>query len=164
MARCVIAGVVVTYLLAVFQVTVGAKLAIGGIAPDLLFVWTICLGLLSGPRVGAVTGFGGGLLEGALHQTMIGALAIGKAVSGCCAGLIASKMFRENWLVPALSAALLTAVNEVLVLFLTSGGSQGSFVRTLLGRALYHALLAPIAFHLITRTRQTLTGQRVEVS
>ncbi len=164
MALCVIAGVAVTYLLAVVQVTVGAKLAIGGVAPDLLFVWTVCLGLLSGPRVGTLTGFGCGLLEGALHQTMIGALAIGKAVSGCGAGLIAARLFRENWLVPALSAALLTAVNEVLVLLLSGGGAQGSFARTLLGRALYHALLAPIVFYLITRARQAMTGQRAEVS
>ena len=164
MARCVIAGVAVTYLLAVFQATVGARLAVGGVSPDLLFVWSVCLGLLSGPRIGALAGFGSGFFEGALQQAMIGALAVSKAVSGCAAGLLAGRMFRENWLVPALSAGLLTLVNEVLVLLLSASGHGGNLARIILGRAVYHALLAPPALAVIVRARQAMTGQRAEVS
>jgi rod shape-determining protein MreD len=161
MARCVIAGAVVTYLLAVFQATVGARLAIAGVAPDLLFVWAVCLGLLSGPRAGALAGFGAGLLEGALQQALLGALALGKAVSGCGAGLLATRMFRENCLVPAFAALLLTPLNDLIVL-LSSANHGDHMLRAIVARSVYHALLAPLALPIIARARQALVGRQAE--
>ncbi|HUU54311.1 MAG TPA: LytS/YhcK type 5TM receptor domain-containing protein [Armatimonadota bacterium] len=162
MARCIIAGVMVTYLLAVFQATLGARLAVAGVAPDLLFVWTICLGLLTGPRVGALVGFGAGVLEGSLRQALIAALGISKGFSGFAAGLLATKMFRENWLVPALSAGLLTLLNEIVFLLASRHDAWTHVGRLIGGRALYHAVLTPIAFALIIRARQALLGQQAE--
>ncbi len=163
MARCIIAGVAVTYLLAVFQATLGGQLAVAGVSPDLLFVWTVCVGLLSGPRVGALVGFGAGVLEGSLRQSLVAALGLSKGLSGFAAGLLATKMFRENWLVPATSAGLLTLVNEAVFLLLSGHTAWPDTGRLIGGRALYHAALAPFVFALIVRARQALIGQRMEV-
>ncbi len=163
MARCMLAGVIITYLLAVFQATLGARLSIAGVPPDLLFVWTVCVGLLGGTRAGMVVGFASGILEGSLRQSAIAALAISKGVSGLGAGLLATKLFRENWVVPALAGALLTLANEG-VFVLLPGGARPDAGKLVLGRVLYHAVLTPIVFWLVLRARQALLGTRVEVS
>jgi rod shape-determining protein MreD len=162
MARCVIAGVAVTYVLAVFQVTLGRRLAVGGVSPDLLFVWTVCLGLVSGARVGSLVGFGAGLLEGSLKQTFVAALGISKGICGFLAGLLATKMFRENWIVPALTGAVLTPVND-LIFVLLSGGSWPLSAKLLVGRTVYHALLTPLVLALVLRARGALVGRELEV-
>jgi len=162
MARCVIAGVVVTYVLAVFQATLGRRIALGGIAPDLLFVWTVCLGLVSGPRVGSLVGIGAGLLEGSLKQAFLAALGISKGVCGFLAGLLATKMFRENWVVPALTGAALTPVND-LVFLLLSGNLGAASLRPILGRMAYHAVLTPLILALVLRARVALVGRELEV-
>lgn len=163
MARCILVGVTVTYLLAVFQATLGARLSIAGVPPDLLFVWTVCVGLAGGTRAGIITGFASGILEGSLRQSMIAVLAISKGISGLGAGLLSTRLFRENWVVPALAGALLTLVNETVFLIFP-GVIRPDAGRLILGRVLYHALLTPIAFWLVIRVRQALLGPHIQVS
>ncbi len=163
MARCVIVGAVITYLLAVFQSTLGGFIAIWGVSPDLLLVWTISMGLLSGRHLGAVVGFASGLMEGGLQQTAIGAFAISKTVSGFGAGVLAGKMFRENWLVPIVSAGLLTAVNEALFLLLYRAGDWSQAGRVVGLRVAYHAVLTPLVFAAAGRLRRALVRRPEEV-
>jgi rod shape-determining protein MreD len=163
MARCIIAAALVTYALAVFQNALGGLIAIQGVSPDLLFLWTVCMGLLSGHHVGALVGFGCGLLEGGLQQASIGAFAISKTLSGFGAGVMAGKMFRENWLVPIVSAGVLTVVNEGIFLLLSRGADWSQAGRLIGLRALYHAALAPFAFAIVARARRALRGVQEEV-
>lgn len=164
MARCIIAGVVAIYLLAVLQTTIGGLLTIHGVAPDLLFVWTVCLGLLSGRVPGALIGFGCGLLEGGISQRWIGALAISKLLSGFGAGILGGKLFKENWAVPGVAAALLTVMNEAAFALVAGATDWARAGHLLLVRVCYHALLAPIFFALIARARRLLIGRREELA
>ena len=163
MARCILAGVVATYVLAVFQSTLGGRLAVGGVSPDLLFVWSVCIGLLSGAEAGAAVGFGSGFLEGGLQQAWTGALAISKGASGFASGLVATKVFRDNWLVPPVSAAVLTLLNEAIFLALARGVEWRQAGEIVGVRMVYHALLAPIFFAVASRARRSLLGQQAEV-
>jgi rod shape-determining protein MreD len=162
MARWIIAAVLVTFVIAVFQASLGGELAVWGVAPDLLLVWTICTGLLSGRHAGAAAGFGSGAIEGALQQSSIGALAISKAISGLLAGLLAAKMFKENWLVPAICAAVLTVSNEVVFVLLSGPGDWTRGGRVVAVRVVYHAVLAPIAFAATVRAWRAILGWRAE--
>jgi rod shape-determining protein MreD len=164
MARCIIAGVAVTYFLAVIQTTIGEFLMIRGVAPDLLLVWAICVGLLSGSSVGALIGFGCGLLEGGLTQMWMGAFAISKALSGFGAGVLATKLFKENWAVPSVAAVVLTLVNEAAFLFVSRAGSGAHAGRIVLVRLIYHAVLAPFMFALTVRGRRALVGRGEELA
>jgi rod shape-determining protein MreD len=164
MARCIIAGVIVTYLLAVFQTTLGGVIAIRGVSPDLLLTWTVCLGLLSGRTAGALIGFAGGLLEGSLAQAWIGAFAISKALSGFGAGVLATKLFRENWAVPSVSAAALTLLNELAFLLVSRADGWPHAAHIIVVRMAYHAVLAPILFVLTVRVRRALLGHREEAA
>ena len=163
MVRCVAAGIVITYALAVIQTTIGSRLAMAGATPDLLLLWTVCVGLLSGPRAGMLVGFACGGLEGSLLQTLLGPLAISKGLSGFGAGIISTKLFRENWLVPAIAAALLTLGNDAVFLALSSAKPGGVEAARMIGlRMAYHAVLAPLAFAAVSRGRRAIAGARVE--
>lgn len=162
MARCIIVGAIVTYLLALLQATLGGRLAIAGVPPDLALVWVITVGLLDGPIAGAGVGFAVGLLQGALQQSWIGPFGISKMVSGWGSGLVAAKMFRENWLVPMICGILVTLLNEALFLLLSRAGSWSQAGRVIGVRVVYHALLCPIALLLAMRGRRALMGRRRE--
>jgi rod shape-determining protein MreD len=164
MTRCVIAVAVITYLLAVFQATLGARLAIAGVPPDLLFVWTVCLGLAAGPKAGGYAGFGSGLLEGALRQALIGSLAISRGLTGLAAGFLATKLSRDNWAVPVLAAASLTIANEAIQALLAGPSGWALAGRLVGGRIIYHAVLTPILLALVLRARRAMTGSRAEVT
>jgi rod shape-determining protein MreD len=164
MARCVIAGVIVTYLLAVFQTTLGGVCAIRGVSPDLLLIWVVCLGLLSGRTPGALIGFACGLLEGGLTQAWMGAFAISKALSGFGAGVLATKLFRENWAVPSVSAAALTLLNDATFLLVSRADGWPHAVHVIAVRMAYHAALAPILFVLTIRVRRSLLGRHEEAA
>jgi rod shape-determining protein MreD len=153
MLRTVLIASVATYALAVVQTTLGARLAVWGVPPDLLLLWTIGGGLLGGPQVGAVVGFGSGVLQGALIQSHLGAYAISKLLAGVAAGLLGRRVFRDNWLVPSLAAAALTILHEVLFVLL-SRVDAGSTLRVIGLRVLYHAALAPLGYALIARSRR----------
>jgi rod shape-determining protein MreD len=164
MARCIIAGVIITYLLAVLQTSLGGFLAIRGLSPDLLLVWAVCIGLLSGRTAGALVGFGCGMLQGGLTQTWIGAFAISKALSGFSAGVLATKLFKENWAVPSVAAAMLTVLNEGVFLLVSRADTWSHAGRIITLRVAYHAVLAPFAFALTIRARRALVGRRGETA
>lgn len=163
MVRCIIAAALTTYGLAVFQNTLGGAIAIWGVSPDLLFLWAVCMGLVSGRHVGAVVGFASGVMEGGLQHVAIGAFAISRTVSGFGAGLLATKMFRENWLVPIVSAGVLTVVSEVTFVLFSRAGEWPQAGRLIGLRVLYHAVLAPFAYALTNRARRALVGREEEV-
>jgi len=164
MIRAGIIAAAVTYFLAVHQTMLGGRMVLWGVSPDLLLVWTACLGLRCGPAAGAVIGFASGTLQGSLAQGGIGAYGISKTVSGALAGLLAGKLSRENRLVPAMCAAALTVVNELVVLLVSRGGAPSHLLRFIGLRALYHAALAAPVYPLVSWAWHALLRPRAAVS
>jgi rod shape-determining protein MreD len=165
MARRLAAGIIISYLLVVLQTTIGGRLALAGVAPDLLLVWVICIGLLGGPRIGMVAGFACGALEGSLLQSLIGPLAISKGIAGLGAGIISAGMSRDHRLVPPLAAALLTLVAEAAFLELSGlSGGWAHAARVIGVRTIYHAVLSAIAFAAVSRGWRATTEARREVA
>jgi rod shape-determining protein MreD len=160
MVRCLLAAIVVTYVLAVVQSTVGGRLALWGVSPDLLLVWTISVGLPGGALAGTLTGWGAGLLEGSLQQAWLAPCAISKAVGGLVAGELGARMHKENWLVPAICAAVITFVNEVVFLLLSRTAFSAHAAKVVGVRVCYHAVLAPFGVAAVLRGRRALARQR----
>jgi rod shape-determining protein MreD len=162
MARCIILGAMLTYLVAVLQATLSGRLAVFGVSPDLPFVWSVSVGLLAGPQAGLLAGFGSGVVEGALRQAGIGALAIGRGASGLVAGVLATKMFRDNPLVPAACAAVLTLLNELVFVTLSHAQGWHQAGRVLGVRVVCHSVLTPICAILLRHACKLLTRRRAE--
>ena len=159
MVRCVVAGLLATYLVAVFQGTVGGKIQICGVSPDLPLVWTVCVGLLSGRHVGALAGFGAGMVEGALAGKLTAAFAISKLMAGFAAGMLATKMVKERWLVLVVSGAVLSLVNDTLFLAMSRTEPWLQAGHLVGMRMLYHGVLTPLGFVLVSRARRALVGR-----
>jgi len=164
MVRAIIAVAAITYALAVAQTTLGGRIAVWGVSPDLLLVWTVCVGLLAGPEAGAVVGFASGALQGSLEQRLVGALGISKTLSGLAAGLLASRVYRDNWLVPAVGAFGVTVLNETLFLAFSGFVAVHHAGRIIGLRALYHAALAPVLYAFAARAQRALLAPRAPVA
>jgi len=160
MARAVIAAALVTYALAVVQSSLGGRMALWGVSPDLLLVWTVCLALLAGPEAGAVTGFASGALQGSLGQMLIGPLGVSKTLTGAAAGLLGKRLYRDNLLVPAVCALLLTPVNEAVFLIISRFSHTHDAWRIIGVRAVYHMLLAVPIYALAARAQRALLARR----
>jgi rod shape-determining protein MreD len=86
--------VLVSLLLIVLQTTVIRFLAIESIAPDLLLLWAVIVGIRYGHIAGTTTGFGTGVLLDLLSGAdgMLGLAALTKTIAGFLAGYF----FNEN--------------------------------------------------------------------
>jgi rod shape-determining protein MreD len=89
------------------RVTPGAP-----VDPFLVIVMTV--GLLHGPEEGALVGAGVGLLEDVMTGAPLGLGMLSALVVGFCAGLGERSMYVENIWLPAVAAAVLTCVRNVV--------------------------------------------------
>ena len=158
--RNLASALILMFLLAVIQSTAAVWLRIHGVAPDLLLVATVVVGLLDGPRAGMGWGFAAGALQGALQGSHIGGFIVSKVFSGWLAGLLGSRLFRENWLVPLLSLAFITLLHEGLFALLSQPAGGPGWASFALGRAAYHAALGPPAFLAARGLKRWLTRPR----
>ncbi len=66
--------------------------------------------------MGRALGFIAGLMHGSLVGFSLGSFIVTRTITGFLAGLVTTRLFSENPLVPALSAVWLTVVCEALFL------------------------------------------------
>jgi rod shape-determining protein MreD len=103
---------------AIIQTTVGPRLAIARVQPDLvllvLLVWT----LLFGSREGIVWAFVGGLWLDLLSGGPMGASSLALMVAVLLAGMGHARLFRSNLMVPSLATLLGTLAYSLTYLLI----------------------------------------------
>ncbi len=135
----------------VMQSTIFSHLELFGIRPDLVLLVTMSAGLLRGVLEGVLTGFVGGFMLDILHGQFLGLEALGKMAVGYAMGLVSTRIFKDNILVPLVMAGLGTLIDQVVFLFMgTSFGLNyyvwpGAFL-VVLPMMLYNSLLAPLVY------------------
>jgi rod shape-determining protein MreD len=150
--RCLLSvAAVLTALL--LQSTVLTRLPLPGGAPDLLLVLVVAFALAEGPRSGALTGFGAGLLAdlGADHE--LGRTALVLALVGYAAGLVhddpalgasGKRSTAVPFVVVGLSAAAAVSIYAAQGLLLGDARITGAAWRgALVGTVPYCVLLTP---------------------
>ena len=90
--------------------------SIWGGKPDLILVVLVSYALAADPAFGAGLGFIAGLFHGSLVGLSLGSFIVTRTVTGFLAGLVNTRLFSENPIVPAISAVWLTLVCEFLFL------------------------------------------------
>ncbi|NLN76977.1 MAG: rod shape-determining protein MreD [Armatimonadetes bacterium] len=121
-------------------------ISIWGAKPDLIIVVLISYALAADPEFGAVLGFVAGLLQGRYVGLSMGSFIITRTITGFLSGLVTTRLFSENPLVPALSAVWLTVVCEVLFLL---GNPQSDLIvvaRKIAGECLGNAILTLLVY------------------
>lgn len=165
MTRATVAIAAVTYLVVVLQVTVGGRIRVLGITPDLTLPWVVALALVTGPRAGMVAGFVTGGMLGSLQQSLLGPLAISRGLAGLLSGMIATRLFREHWLVPVVAALFFSVVGSVTTMLLAqSDVGAGMAARATGIRALSSGALCPLFVWFLTTLQRRLLRREGEVA
>lgn len=159
-----IAVVIVTALL--LQSTVFAQMKLLGVKPELMYLVTIIVAILEGPREGAVVGFVGGMAQDFLLNTPKGITALTLTLLGYAMGLARQYIVSPSPLLPtALVAAgtfIGTAFWQVMATLLGQYDEPlGYAVKVCLLTALYGAILTPIFYPILRRMLEGSRPQRV---
>jgi rod shape-determining protein MreD len=112
---------VVVFVASIFQVAVFSRWELAGGFPDLLLVTVVCVSLLRGSVVGAVAGFGGGLLVDVATLGTLGVSSLLLAVAGHWAGRYGETSGRGRPFAPYVAVpviAVIVGVGGYLVHFL----------------------------------------------
>lgn len=105
---------VFAYIGLIIQSTLTEMFSLAGAAPDLLLIVTVFNSIFDGPRRGAYTGFGLGLLEDLYIGRFIGMNALIKGIAGFLSGRLTQGAFRENMWVPVLMVIVNSGLNILL--------------------------------------------------
>ncbi len=155
-----LAAVIVTALL--LQSTVFAQVKLLGAKPELLYLVTIVLAVLEGPREAMIFGFVGGMAEDFFLSQPKGITALTLTLLGYAVGLARQYIVSPSPLLPTFLVfvgTLAAVIFSQAVAFLLGELDVGAYliVKVALLTAAYVALLTPIAFPLL---RRTLEGSR----
>lgn len=159
-----IAVVIVTALL--LQSTVFAQMKLLGVKPELMYLVTIIVAILEGPREGAVVGFVGGMAQDFLLNTPKGITALTLTLLGYAMGLARQYIVSPSPLLPTVLVAagtfIGTAFWQVMATLLGQYDEPlGYAVKVCLLTALYGAILTPIFYPLLRRMLEGSRPQRV---
>lgn len=142
-----------------------SAISIWGAKPDLILVVLVSYSLAADPVFGASLGFVAGLLHGCYSGMSLGSFIVTRTITGFLAGLVTTRLFSGNPLVPALSAIWLTVVCEVLFLIGNPPQSLGLGIRKVAGECLNNAIFTLFVYfalrHLDTRRKIKLANARL---
>ena len=126
-----------------------SSMSILGAKPDLILVVLIAYSLAGDPVFGAGLGFVAGLIEGAAVGMSLGSFIVTRTITGLLAGLVTTRLFSENPVVPVLSAAWLTLACEGLFVLLSPRVAFAIAVRIIIGKCIYNAFFTLILYGIL---------------
>lgn len=136
-----------------------------GAKPDLVLVVLIAYALASDPVFGATLGFIAGLIHGSVIGLGLGSFIITRTATGFVAGLLTTRLFSENPIVPMISAGWLTLACELLFLLTNPRLGPAVTFKTIVGECIYNAFLALILYmylkHTENRRKMKLVNARL---
>jgi rod shape-determining protein MreD len=148
--------VTVAVLAVVVQVDVLPQFRVFGLVPDVVVVTVVAVALLLGPRVGAVYGFGVGLLFDMFLLPPAGLSACAYLLVGHGVGTVRSMLVRRTWWHNALLvAAGSLAAGAIYVVLSTLFGEEHLWswrsFRVLMGRCVIDGILGLAVVPAVTR-------------
>ncbi|MBN1594365.1 rod shape-determining protein MreD [candidate division FCPU426 bacterium] len=135
----------------VLQTTLVPVVAVGGIAPDLVFLLVIFLALQRQSTLGIWAAFILGLLQDIGGGGLIGLQAMLLLTLAYLAVYLRKKFFQENYLSQILIIVLFTFLHQFLTFFwmntlLDTGFAFNRWLLMALGMSIYHCLVGPLLF------------------
>lgn len=135
-------------LVFLLQVALVAKSRVFGIHPDLLLLFSLCVGITGGRNRGAVAGFAAGLAADVFLTSPLGLSALAYTVAGYTVGVLAEDSSGLPWVT---SLVAMAGTSIALVLFVVAGEFAGvihvslrHFIVILLVELVGTAVFAPV--------------------
>ena len=127
-----------------------------GLNPDIILLTVVALGLLKGSFAGVTFGFIGGYITDFVGGPLLGVNALAKLIIGLICGMMEKTIFKDNLLVPAIAAFIVTFIQDIIIfLVLFSFGSHTPFLyhlaRYTIPLSIYHMILAPAVYYGVYR-------------
>jgi rod shape-determining protein MreD len=122
---------------------------IGGVKPDLLFIFVIYMGYSFGSFYGQITGFISGILHDSISNSPLGLLTFPKLALGFIAGMIGRSVIKNNVIAVLLLLFIASIIKGVVTLFLSYTFHQSmmsAIITIILPESFYNAILAPPLF------------------
>lgn len=143
--------VVALWVAAILERGLAPHMALFGATPDFLLLVTTVSGLMMSRPGGAVTGFGAGLIQGALIGANLSHYVVSRALGGFMAAWSRHLRFENNSIVLVLATAALTVFAELT--FMVTAGPKGiaGFLGDTMGTAIYNGVLAIPVYALLRR-------------
>ncbi len=151
-----VVSIIVVFVALLLQAAVAPYVAIGGVVPNFLMLAALTLAIVNGPAVGAASGFACGLLFDLLGSGAVGPMTVVLTLTGYFAGMLATNLFAEGWLLPLSVLAIACFVSELAYALLMSlVGTSAPFFTTLFAlvipAAVYNTALALLAYPFLAR-------------
>ncbi len=156
---------VAVFLALLLQTTVLSYLIPGAIIPDLMLIFVVITGFISGPKDGLLVGGGAGLLQDIFITINTGYYTFLKLLFGLFSGFWSKKVFKENFIFPPLFIFLFTMIQFLAVDFLDSGiGFSSNFLqmvwRIMLPESFVNFLLGIIFYPLLVKIMMIYFGDK----
>jgi rod shape-determining protein MreD len=156
--------VFVTALL--LQTTIFSEIQLFGAKPQLLYLVTIVIAMIEGPRDGAIVGFAGGMAQDFLLNQPKGITALTLTLVGYSIGMARQYIVTPSPLLPTMLVAAGTFAGTIFygaVRFLLGQPDlgMGHVTRVALLAGLYGAILTPLFYPVIRRLSESSRTRRV---
>jgi rod shape-determining protein MreD len=156
-------AVVLTALL--LQSTLFAQIKLGGAKPELIYLVTIVLAYLEGPRSGAVAGFFGGMAQDFLLNQPKGITALTLTLVGYAVGTVRQYFVTPSPLLPILLVGGATTAgvlfDQVVAALLGQSVSGFYVVQIAVLSGVYNAILTPFLFPVVQRVAEASRATKV---
>lgn len=148
------------------QTTLFERATLFGVAPDLILVVVISLALLEGPTLGAVSGFGAGLLRDLHLEAPKGITGLAYLVVGYVVGSVRPYVQSTSVFLPVaavfVGSLAGSALYEVVsVLLGARPHSVGRVASVVFLTAAYNTLLAPFVYPLVRKITLVYKSEKV---
>jgi rod shape-determining protein MreD len=147
----VLVAAVLVWISAALNMGVSAKISIFGGNPDFLLITLAVLGLFTHRSGGAVLGFFCGFVYGSLAGANLAQYCISRTLGGFMAGWLNDLGFQGSLGMAALSAAIVTVVCQLLLMFSAPPSDVGGFLGDTIRMAVYNGILAMPYYALLSR-------------
>lgn len=136
------------------QTALWPNLRIGGVAPEIGLVVTVAVAFAAGPTAGAVFGFAAGLALDLFLSTPLGLSALAWSVTGYGVGVVQGAVLRAAWWFPVALTFVAGCFGGLVFCLVGAIVGQSQLwgftaLRTVVLAALYGAVLAPVVFPIV---------------
>jgi rod shape-determining protein MreD len=150
----------------VLQSSILARITLFGVAPDLILIVVIVVGLTEGSLAGALSGFGGGLLRDLLLEGPMGLTGLAYLTVGYLVGLVRPYVPENSVVTPVVAVGLGSLLGSTLFLFFSFllGAAADPFIRivkVILLSSAYNTILTPFVYPIVNRVISMYPRERV---
>ena len=140
---------------------VSSQVAVFSIAPDFVMVALVTVGFLTSIRGSLISGFVGGVIQGALVGANMWQFVASRLVAGWLSGMAIESRMQRNAAVNGLVCLVATIVSQIIYMLFTGQADIGGFLKATMISAMYNGALAMVVYLPVERLAGIQKSDRI---